>query len=248
MFFFLSKLLVIFISPFTWILLTLLLGIVVRNVRYGRRLLITSLILALLFSNRLILDVVARAWDIQSYPKGNQKYSCAILLGGFASEDRNGNGYLNSSADRFIQAATLYNQKNVSHILMSGGNVAFLKSKFREADYVSVRLNELNIPDSAIIIENQAKNTLQNAQFAKKLLQNKQLMPPYLLVTSAFHMRRSMMTFQAAGVDVVACPSDFKAGNRKFAIDDLLPHADALDTWDLYVKEVVGYVVYKIKS
>ncbi|MDF3077728.1 MAG: hypothetical protein K0S09_1617 [Sphingobacteriaceae bacterium] len=247
MFFFLSKLLVIFLSPFTWILLTLFLGIISKNRRYGKRLLITCLLLALIFSNRLLLDVLARAWDIQTYPKGNQQYSCAILLGGFASEDSQSNGYFNSSSDRFIQAATLYHQKKVSHILMSGGNNAIRKSKFREADYVSMRLRQLNVPDSAILIENQAKNTLENASFAKKMLEAKHLKPPYLLVTSAFHMRRSILTFQAAGIDVVACPSDFKAGNRRFAYDDLLPHPDALSLWDLYIKEIVGYLVYQIK-
>lgn len=248
MFFFFSKLLVIFLSPFTWILLTLFLGIIVKNRYFGKRLLLASLILALIFSNRLLLDVLARAWDIQTFPKEDRQYSCAILLGGFASEDNQSNGYFNSSSDRFIQAVTLYHQKKVSHILMSGGNNAFRKSKFREADYVSMRLQQLNVPDSAILIENEAKNTLENASFAKKLLEAKHLRPPYLLVTSAFHMRRSIMTFKAAGLDVIACPSDFKAGNRRFAYDDLLPHPDALSLWDLYIKEVVGYVVYKLKA
>lgn len=243
MYFFLSKFLVIFLFPFTWILITLFLGIILKNRALGRRLLITSLALALIFSNRLLLDQVAEAWDIKAQPGPGKKYSCAILLGGFASEDNNGHGYLNSSSDRFIQSATLYTQQKVSHIVMSGGNAAFLNSGFREADYVALRFRQLKVPDSVILIENKARNTLENAAYTKTMLESKGLKPPYILVTSAFHMRRSLLIFGKAGLQVIPSSSDFKAGNRRFAIDDLFPHADTFEVWNLYIKEVVGYIV-----
>ena len=210
--------------------------------------LIVSLSIAFIFSNGWILDQFARAWDIKTYPPTNQRYSCAIVLGGFAGEDINGAGYFNSSSDRFISGLKLITQKKASTILISGGNGSLIKSEFQEADFVKTQLNILNIPDSLILVENKSRNTLENASLTKKLLETKHLEPPYLLVTSAFHMRRSLYTFKAAGLEVLPYPCDFKAGNTKLYYDDFLPNAGVMDTWSMYIKEVIGYIVYYFKT
>lgn len=191
----------------------------------------------------------ARSWDVTRFAPSNQTYSCAIVLGGFASEANNGQGYFNGSADRFIQGVSLVVQKKVDHILISGGNSSIFKGqKFQEADYVSTRLKLFNIPDSVILVENQSKNTLENASLTKKLLEERNLEPPYLLVTSAFHMRRSLYTFKSAGLEVLPYPCDYKAGIGKFSFEDFLPSAYPLQTWNLYIKEVVGFIVYYLKT
>jgi uncharacterized SAM-binding protein YcdF (DUF218 family) len=73
------------------------------------------------------------------------------------------------------------------------------------------------------------------------------LPPPYLLVTSAFHMRRSLMIFKKAGINVVPYPSNYLGSEVNFAPNNFLPEANTLSNWEYYTKEVVGYVVNYFK-
>ena len=202
----------------------------------------------LLFTNKFLLDQFASTWDIRSKPLTNETYSCAIVLGGFSSADKDEKGFFNSSADRFIQGLIIIAQKRAQYLLISGGNSSLKKIKFQEADFVSSQLRVLHVADSQILVENQAKNTLQNASLTKKILENKHLKPPYLLVTSAFHMRRALYTFKSAGLDVVPYSCDFKAGNSETHFGDFIPSSNPLYFWGFYIKEVVGYAIYSLKS
>ncbi|MGV3508703.1 MAG: YdcF family protein [Sphingobacteriaceae bacterium] len=177
----------------------------------------------------------------------NTRYSCAIVLGGFVSEDQNGEGYFNDSSDRFIQAIKLKTSGVTDKLLFTGGNADLNPSGFREAEWISSQLNEFNIPDSSVLIEKNSRNTLENARFSKALLEKNRLAPPYLLVTSAFHMRRSLLTFKTMGVEVVPYSSNYIAGRDKLSFDDFLPRLDILSTWNFYIKEVVGFWAYKLK-
>ncbi len=111
-----------------------------------------------------------------------------------------------------------------------------------------MRLKLLNVSDSTILIEKYARNTEENVHYTKLLLQKEHLPKPYLLITSAFHMRRSLLAFKNAGVEVVAYPCDFKAGKEKFTAQALWPNAEVLSLWNFYMKELVGYCVYSIKN
>lgn len=248
MFFILSKLLVIFLEPTLWITCLLIAALFVERKSVKKKLFVASLILLLIFTNKFLLDQFALTWDIRSKPPTNQKYSCAILLGGFAGSDRNEKGFFNASADRFIQGLTIIAQRQAPYLLISGGNSSLTKYKYQEADFVSSQFKILHVADSQILIENKAKNTLQNASLTKKILDRKHLKPPYLLVTSAFHMRRALYTFKSAGLNVVPYACDFKAGNSDTILGDFIPSSNPLYLWSFYIKEVVGYVVYSLQS
>jgi uncharacterized SAM-binding protein YcdF (DUF218 family) len=248
MFHLLSKLLVIFIYPLTWILTLLIFAVFVKKDKYKKNAIIASVAILWLFSNNFLLNQFARLWDITKKPDMSKTYSCAIILGGFASEGPKGQGHFNGSSDRFIQAVKLINNHKVSSLLISGGNGMLKKSDFIEADYVHDELKDFNVPDSLILIENKSRNTLENAQFSGVLLKEKNLPPPYLLVTSSFHMRRALTTFKKADLEVVAYPCDYKAGLNSVEFDDFIPKADALMAWNGYIKEVIGCVAYYFKS
>lgn len=175
-------------------------------------------------------------------------YSCVIVLGGFTAEDEHRNGYFSAGADRFIQAIKLKAQGKADRILISGGNASLLPTDFRESDWVASQLKMVRIPDSSIMAENQSRNSYENALFTKQILDNANLKPPYLLVTSAFHMRRAFSTYKKMGVEVIPFPCNYIAGRAKTRLSDFIPSAWALATWQVYIKEVVGYGVYAIKN
>lgn len=197
--------------------------------------------LLVLFTNPFLFNQFAQSWDIAPYKPDNKQYSCVIVLGGFSSGESKGKGYFSFSADRFIQGIKLLHKKKASHILITGGTGSLLPDDYREAEWANKQLQDFGIPDSVILIENNSRNTLENAEFSNEMLKKAKLSPPYLLVTSAFHMRRSLMIFKKAGIDVAPYPANYII-RRKAVISDLVPSAETLFYWNIYIKEVVGYV------
>lgn len=244
MYFILSKVLLFILSPFLWVCALLLCTFFAKDAKRKKRLFITSLVVLYLFSCPLLLNMVARAWGISTaLPKVTRNYSCVIVLGGFSSYDSNENGYFNSAADRFIQGILLLSTGKAKHLLVTGGNGSLIQGHFREGDFVKGRLKDLNYPDSSILIESQSRNTIENAVFSKPVLQHAHLQPPYLLVTSNFHMRRALMIFRKAGYNVDPYPCNFGSELNKPSFNDLIPDAGVYNGWITYFKEMVGYVV-----
>jgi uncharacterized SAM-binding protein YcdF (DUF218 family) len=244
MYFILSKVLLFILSPYLWVCALLLLTFFAKNTKRKRKLFITTLIVMYLFSCPLLLTLMAKAWGVSnSLQKVNKTYSCVIVLGGFTSYDEKENGYFNGAADRFIQGILLLKTGKAKHLLITGGNGNLIQGTFREGDWVKAQLKNLDYPDSSILIENQSRNTIENAVFSKKVLQKAHLQPPYLLVTSNFHMRRALMIFRKAGYNVDPYPCNFGSEAGGLSFNDLIPSGGTLDGWTLYFKEMVGYVV-----
>jgi uncharacterized SAM-binding protein YcdF (DUF218 family) len=248
MFFVFSKLLIDFIYPFTWILAFLIAAILVKKPILKRGFLITATALSLIFSNPFLLDQFANRWDIAPVPlKNPEPYSCVIVLGGFTGEDANGNGFFNIAADRFIEGLKLITTGKATHILITSGNGNLIHDKFAEADWVQTQLKVFKVPDSCVLIEDKSRNTLENAAFSKTIIEARHLQPPYLLVTSAFHMRRSLGIFKKAKLDVIPYPCNYIAGNGKTGPDSFTPSVEPLYKWNVYIKEMIGTLVNYLK-
>jgi uncharacterized SAM-binding protein YcdF (DUF218 family) len=247
MFFFFSKVLFFIICPLNWVLALLISAIIVKKIRLKQRFLVAASALLLFFSTPYILQLFVSAWDTPTAPLKPGVYSCAIVLGGFVSEDAKKNVFFNSSSDRFLQAVRLFNTGKVSHILISGGNGTLNPDSFREANWVKAQLQQFKVPDSCILIENQSRNTIENAAFSKVVLQNSHLQPPYLLITSSFHMRRSLGIFKNENIDVVPYTTNRLVGRPDFSIIQFFPDAEVFSKWVFYIKEVVGVMVNKLR-
>jgi len=249
MYFILSKVLLFLIVPLNWIVACLLIAVFTPRSKLRKRCFIAGVVLTIIFTNQWLLYLFARNWDVppESLEKG-KVYSAVIVLGGFSGEDKNGRGVFNSYSDRFIQGLELKEQNKASHILISSGNGNLQASSFREATWVKGELKKFNLPDSTILIEQDSRNTFENASFSKKLLEQKHLPPPYLLVTSAWHMRRAQYIFKKEGLNIVPCSSGVVYNARKVTIDNyLMPDTDTLGRWGSYLKEVIGLIVAHLK-
>ncbi|MVN20790.1 YdcF family protein [Mucilaginibacter arboris] len=250
MFFILSKLLVYFLYPVSWVLVLLLCACFIKNNKYKRRLLITALVLLLIFSNTSLLNQFAKYWDVAPVSLKNPSYSCAIILGGYVSEDDTGKGYLNWAADRFIQGIKLKEAGKVTHLLFTGGSANLLPDKFNftEGNWIRSELTTFHFPDSTLLFEKKSRNTKENIQFSKTILTAKHLPPPYVLVTSAFHMRRALLICKKAGINAVPYPCNYFAGKGLVNFGDYIPSAQTLADWNIYLKEQVSYVVTAVKN
>lgn len=242
MYFILSKLLLIFILPLTWIMALLCVSLLSKNKKYKRHSLIAAVILLVIFTNPFLFNKYASAWDTPPYKPNPTQYSCVIVLGGFANSDGTGGGYFNTSSDRFLQGIKLVLNHKVSHILITGGNGNLAPGGFREGLWVQRQLRQFAFPDSVVLIESNSRNTVENARFTKQLLEKSHLPPPYLLVTSAFHMRRSLMIFEKMGVNVIPYPANYIVRRKGVRAADIIPEAEVLGHWNTYIKELVGYM------
>jgi uncharacterized SAM-binding protein YcdF (DUF218 family) len=244
-----SNLLSLFLSPLNWIIILIIAQYFYRSPRAKKICRLSALAVFLLFTNIWLVTLYANWW--QPKPRDVSKdstYSCAILLGGFASPDPNNNGYFNATADRFIQAVKLYKQQKIQHILISGGNGKLSNKDFSEAAWVHGELNSFGVPDSAILFEDRSNNTADNAANTKKLLDSAQLKPPYLLITSAHHIPRATLIFKNAGINTVAYPCCYVAGNDGYHLNGIIPSPEVLFRWGNYLKETAGYLIYKVKG
>ena len=69
-----------------------------------------------------------------------------------------------------------------------------------------------------------------------------------ILVTSAFHMKRSVAIFKKLGLEVIPFPTDYRALNMGMNFDAFVPSTGALDTTTLAIKEWIGIIAYEWKG
>jgi len=248
MFFILSKVLLFLISPSFWILSFLLWSFITKKDKRKKRLRISALVLFIIFSNPFLHNVLVKSWEPpQTRLAPGTRYSVAILMGGISSTDVNKQMYFGPHADRFIQAAKLYHQGVINKILVTGGSPSILKEKkIPEAFLLREQLLLQGIPDSCILVEHKAWNSHENAVFSKQILDSLHLYPPYLLVTSAIHMPRASAVFKKANVPIIPYPAAYDEINRKFSLFDFIPSTDVLTSWNPFLKEVIGLMVYRL--
>ena len=247
MFFILSKLLFFLLIPFTWIMVLLIWICFAKSARLKRKLTILTICITVVFSNPWLYKQTMLVWQTPKKILSAQKqYEAGILLTGMIQFDKHNQGYFGSSADRFIQTATLYHTGKIKKILITGGSGSLLHNFPPEAAYLKQVMLENAVPEKDIIVEPLSRNTYENAIFSKKIIDSLQLKPPFVLITSAMHMPRSMAVFRKAGIDFVAYPCDYKVVEEKFTFDEvLMPDAKLLKNWAELIKEMVGLLAYR---
>jgi len=251
MFFLLSKLLLFIITPLVWIVALMLYAFFSKDERRKRKAFKISLILLLFFSNSFIVDEVVRAWEIPATTDKQVEgklFEGAILLGGMTSYDSKLERIqFNQGSDRVMQALDLYKRGIVKKIIITGGSGSILHEEIKEAPLLKEFLMNLGIPSGDVLIEGDSKNTHENALFTKKLVETDSIKGKFLLITSAFHMRRAIGCFKKQGVEVESYSTDRMSGPRKFEFDHLVvPSLGALDLWTTMIHEMVGAMVYKL--
>lgn len=230
--------------PLYWILFLLIIAFFVRKKNLTRIMWVLALAIAIIFTSPFLYDSYARWYQPEPAAlQQNAHYSFGILAGGFGSVDSDGNGYFNSSSDRFLQAVKLYKTGMIDHILISGGNSKKNDEGFGEGRWARGEMIQFGVPDSVIFIEDHSKNTKENAINSKKMLDALGARPPYVLITSAFHMPRAAKNFRSAGMDIIAFPCNYTEGRGCFTAGDLIPRANLLLDWSKYVREGVASIV-----
>ncbi|WP_113338587.1 YdcF family protein [Rhizobium cremeum] len=172
--------------------------------------------------------------------------SCMIVLGGaFETEVTTSRGGidLNQAADRFVDALRLAIRYPQAKILVSGGDGS-LSGAYEGDAAASLRFfSAFGIPAERLMTEKQSRTTYENAAFSRNLLETGGL-SDCLLITSAFHMPRSVGLFRKAGVSVTPWPVDYRtSGEQRLTLDFTQPTLNAQQT-STAVREWIGLAAY----
>jgi len=248
MFFILSKILLFLIKPIVWIFVLLIFAVTSKQAQRRKRYTICALSIFFVFSNGFIVGKIVNGYEA-GYPK-LQHYDVGIVLGGFSGlNKRNNEIAFNGAGDRLFQAIALYKRGNIKQILLSSGSANLIDKKVKEADLALKYLKLIGIPDSAILIENQSRNTIENARYSLALIEKKNPKAKILVITSAWHIPRARLTFnKLARQKIDYYPTNF-SGNTEFVFSDfIIPNAGALGAWEMLFKEWIGLIVDRIRN
>jgi uncharacterized SAM-binding protein YcdF (DUF218 family) len=248
--FVLLKLLLFLFRPLIWIVILFIYTILTKNPRRKRLAFRVTFGFLLFFTNPFIYKQFIAAYEVEPVQLApSQTFNTGILLGGMVSYNKEENkGYFNNVADRFIQTALLYKQGHIRNILVAAGNGYITKNNFSEAVYIKEKLVQLGVPADKIYTDSKSRNTLENAQYAKRLADSAGLSGPYLLISSAMHLRRAEKVFTNVGIQPTLYPCNFLGQDKgnNFLEDYLLPSSESFTRWDNLIKEALGILAYSV--
>ena len=262
MFVFLSKFLPLFVYPlglsFTLVVLALFLH---RKARLRTALLVAVLIILYISSNRWVSYTLARSLEWRYLPLNPvpQAEAIVVLGGGTESEQfPRPMVEVNSAGDRILYAAQLYKEGRAPFILLSGGNITWLGGRsMTPADEMAQILAMIGIPEQAIWLQPDSRNTYEDALYSSKMLQEKGIRR-VLLVTSAMHMPRSVALFEHQGIEVIPAPVDFtitqdgwenlNAFEPQATLVNLVPNTSSLSLTTNVLKEYLGLLIYGLRG
>lgn len=231
-------------TPLYWLLVCLLLVIFLRPSKWKRLSGWLALVVFIIFSSPALFTFYARWWQPKPVVLSiNSHYSFAIVAGGFGSVDEAGNGYFNGASDRFLQAVKLYHTGSVDRILISGGNSKKNNEGFTEAAWAKGEMLAMGVPGSVVFIEDASDGTRGNALNSKRILDSLNARPPFVLVTSAFHIPRAKKIFEQVGLAIIAFPCNYTEGRGPVSFKDVIPDPALLVYWSKYIKETLWWVV-----
>jgi len=248
MFFILSKIIFPFLSPLVWAF-----GLFVFSFfskKHAQKFRISAVLVLFVFSNLFLFEKVLKAWEVEPITVSeNEVYSYGIVLTGMTNYSNNYNrAYFNRSVNRITDAIRLYNAGKIKKLLITGGSGRVFDTDFKESVFLRDFLLTIGIPKKDIIIEPESRNTAENAIYTAEILKTKKY-DKLLLITSAFHMRRSEACFKKAGLETTSYSTDFYDQKHNVEFSKIIfPDPDALFGWHLLIKEWVGFISYKVRG
>jgi uncharacterized SAM-binding protein YcdF (DUF218 family) len=261
MFFFLSKLLPVFLYPVGLSCVLLIVTLILLWRKRSRLALIPvtlTLIILLISSSTLLTDGFVRSLEFQHVPQTPlPKADAIVVLGGATESPTSPRPWveLREEGDRVLYAAKLYREGKAPKLILSGGRVDWRPSPGSEAADMATLLETMGVPRSAMLLEPNSLNTRENAVYTKQIMEA-QGIRKILLVTSAMHMPRSLLIFKKLGIDAIPAQTDYTAihldpaslNTAEAVVLDFLPDAEQLRRTTRTLKEYVGIFVYWLRG
>jgi uncharacterized SAM-binding protein YcdF (DUF218 family) len=248
--FILSKLLSAITQPMFWLAMwwALALLILTRWRRPAVIMLWSGLIALGLLGFQAFPDAFLRPLETR-YPvpaaEAIERHVGIVVLGGAVGHPDSFVAYgqvpLGDAAERMTVPVGLVRQHSSLELVFSGGEGRLLTTGVTESELARAFYQQQGLDMAKVLLEDGSRNTRENAQQVARLLGDK-CKEPWLLVTSAWHMPRSMAEFEAVGCKVTPYPVDFRTGASTSWVEYSLAHS--LVRWQTALHEWLGLLVY----
>lgn len=170
-----------------------------------------------------------------------------IVLGGATQHPgvylAHGQVPLGEAAERMSLPVGLMLKHPQLQLVFSGGEGRLLATGVSEAELAKAFYEEQGVDMRRVKLEAGSRTTRENALQVAALL-GERCKQPWLLVTSAWHMPRSVPEFEAVGCKVTAYPVDFRTGEATLWTEYSL--ARSLLLWQTALHEWLGLGVYRV--
>ncbi|WP_158809460.1 YdcF family protein [Beijerinckia sp. L45] len=253
MFFILSKLLGLVFQPVNFIALAMLAGLLLwwaGWVRTGRAILATATVIFVLgcFSpaSQLLLRTLEDRFP--NPPASMAAPTGIIVLGGAMNEELSlarGEISMNAAATRMTAGVALALRYPSARLVFTGGSADVRQVGRDEAEGAHRLWLSLGIPEARMSFESKSRNTFENAVFTRELVKPKPG-EQWLLVTSAWHMPRSVSIFRQADFPVTAYPVDYRSFGDGRDWKPSFNAIESLEKLDTALHEWAGLLAYRI--
>ena len=242
----LTKVLQLLLLPPASLLLLVLAGLVLlrRRRTLGRALMAAGLILLCLLSLPPVGNLLIRTLEAAypPYTASSKKADIVVVLGGGARDLTwvpSPPAPSEISLERLAEGISLARSLRLP-LAITGGSGEVAPGAAREADAMADAAVRLGFPRRDLLLENRSRSTWENAEQVQKLLPGKTI----VLVTSAYHMRRSAAMFRKHGFTVIPAPTGYRSASRPLSITSFIPRAGALDTSSTALAEYLSLAWY----
>ena len=248
--FYLSKIIWIVLNPFNLIIFLFLFATIANFFKYKK-------IFKYIFYPTLIFFLTISFFPIGKYliyiiekeyhnpPDIPPDVDGILILGGatnpLLSEQFNKTNF-NDSADRLIHSIPLIKKNKKAKIIFSGGSGFINRPELDHAQHVKKFFISMNLNTDEIFFENKSKNTYENIIFSQQILKTNKN-KKWLLITSAFHMKRAILIGEKNGWDFIAYPVDFKI-NKDFKFKPSLKLLSNINYFNSGSHEWLGLISY----
>jgi uncharacterized SAM-binding protein YcdF (DUF218 family) len=150
---------------------------------------------------------------------------------------------LGGAAERMTVPVGLMRQHPQLQLVFSGGEGRLLATGVTEAELAKAFYQQQGVDMGRVVLEGGSRTTRENAIQVAAML-GERCKQPWLLVTSAWHMPRSVPEFEAVGCQVTPYPVDFRTGAATAWTEYSL--ARSLLLWQTALHEWLGLWVYGV--
>jgi len=247
---YLAKILPVFVLPTGVVLLLLVLSLVLRK----RGLAAAALAVLFLSSTPLVGDTLMRAvegWQVRQPAASAPKADAIVVLSGMLRvvPGTHDTAEWRDAVDRFDAGVELARAGKAPLLVFTSEWYPWDVGSIDKGRLLADRAVELGVARNRIVISRRVSTTADEASAVSEVLAahgGSRATKSVILVTSAFHMRRSALLFSRAGLSVAPFPVDFRTSPAPRSFMDLLPRAGSLESTETALREVYGYLYYRL--
>jgi uncharacterized SAM-binding protein YcdF (DUF218 family) len=182
--------------------------------------------------------------DIKSLQRQGVKQVVVLTGGGYPlQEEILSSTFPHGSMYRFLAGLELCSRLGEDCLIIFSGSAG----RQREDLTVALTMQDLShliAPGRQVMAEARSESTAEHPANVRPLLRKE----PFVLVTSAYHMFRSMRSFNKAGLNPIPYPVDFLAMGGRYGWSDWLPSTQSLWTINVALREYLALALYMVKG